>query len=160
MQSPPSSSVHGILQAQILNWVAIPFSRGSSQPRHRTPGLPHCTQVFFFFFSPSEPPGKPRDTGWPRTIPVYLLKRKKPCSPAHHLIFIGFCILIFLFSSCPSLGAVILCRMVAFLNLFSQAKNMIVNIDLDNIFVKMPRSQPADLPLRQSSNATTDHGLW
>ena len=28
--SPPSSSVHGILQASILKWVAIPFSRGSS----------------------------------------------------------------------------------------------------------------------------------
>ena len=28
-----SSSVHGILQAKILEWVAIPFSRGSSQPR-------------------------------------------------------------------------------------------------------------------------------
>ena len=27
------SSVHGILQARILKWVAIPFSRGSSQPR-------------------------------------------------------------------------------------------------------------------------------
>jgi len=31
--SPPGSSVHGILQARILEWVAIPFSRGSSQPR-------------------------------------------------------------------------------------------------------------------------------
>ena len=31
--SPPGSSVHGILQARILAWVAIPFSRGSSQPR-------------------------------------------------------------------------------------------------------------------------------
>ena len=31
--SPPGSSVHGILQARILKWVAIPFSRGSSQPR-------------------------------------------------------------------------------------------------------------------------------
>ena len=31
--SPPSSSVHGILQARILESVAIPFSRGSSQPR-------------------------------------------------------------------------------------------------------------------------------
>ena len=31
--SPPDSSVHGILQARILEWVAIPFSRGSSQPR-------------------------------------------------------------------------------------------------------------------------------
>ena len=34
--SPPSSSAHGILQARILEWVAMPFSRGSSQPRNRT----------------------------------------------------------------------------------------------------------------------------
>ena len=31
--SPPGFSVHGILQERILEWVAIPFSRGSSQPR-------------------------------------------------------------------------------------------------------------------------------
>ena len=31
--SPPDSSVHGILQESTLEWVAIPFSRGSSQPR-------------------------------------------------------------------------------------------------------------------------------
>ena len=29
----PGSSVYGILQARILEWVAVPFSRGSSQPR-------------------------------------------------------------------------------------------------------------------------------
>ena len=34
--SPPGSSVHGILQARILEWVAISFSRGSSQPRDRS----------------------------------------------------------------------------------------------------------------------------
>ena len=34
--SLPSSSVHGILQARILKWVPIPFSRGSSQPRDQT----------------------------------------------------------------------------------------------------------------------------
>ena len=34
--SPPGSSVHGILQARILEWVAIPFSRGSSWLRERT----------------------------------------------------------------------------------------------------------------------------
>ena len=34
--SPPGSSVHGILQATILEWVAFPFSRGSSQPRNGT----------------------------------------------------------------------------------------------------------------------------
>ena len=31
--SPPGFSVHGILQARILEWVAISFSRGSSRPR-------------------------------------------------------------------------------------------------------------------------------
>ena len=31
--SPPGFSVHGILQASILEWVAMPSSRGSSQPR-------------------------------------------------------------------------------------------------------------------------------
>ena len=34
--SPPGSSVHGILQARILEWVAMPFSRGSSQSRDWT----------------------------------------------------------------------------------------------------------------------------
>ena len=34
--SPPGSSVHGILQARILEWVANLFSRGSSQPRDQT----------------------------------------------------------------------------------------------------------------------------
>ena len=33
---PPSSSVHGILQARILEWVAVLSSRGSSRPRHWT----------------------------------------------------------------------------------------------------------------------------
>ena len=34
--SPPGSSVHRILQARILEWVAIPFSRGPSWPRDGT----------------------------------------------------------------------------------------------------------------------------
>ena len=34
--SPPGSSVHGILQTRILEWVAISSSRGSSQPRDQT----------------------------------------------------------------------------------------------------------------------------
>ena len=34
--NPPDSSVHGILQARLLEWVAIPFSRVSSQPRDWT----------------------------------------------------------------------------------------------------------------------------
>ena len=34
--SPPGSSVHGILQARILEWVTVPFSRGSSWPNSQT----------------------------------------------------------------------------------------------------------------------------
>ena len=34
--SLPDSSVHGIFQARILDWVAVPFSKGSSQSRDRT----------------------------------------------------------------------------------------------------------------------------
>ena len=48
--SPPSSSVHGISQTRILEWVAITFSRGSIQPRS-----PALAGGFFT----SEPPEKP-----------------------------------------------------------------------------------------------------
>ena len=34
--SPPGSSVHGISQARVLEWVATSFSRGSSRPRDQT----------------------------------------------------------------------------------------------------------------------------
>ena len=34
--NPMDYTVHGILQARILEWVAFPFSRGSSQPRDLT----------------------------------------------------------------------------------------------------------------------------
>ena len=44
--SPPDSSVCEILQARILEWVAIPFIRGSSQPRDRT--QISCTADGFF----------------------------------------------------------------------------------------------------------------
>ena len=44
--SPPGSSVHGILQARILEWVAMPSSRGSSQPRDQT--QVSCTGGRFF----------------------------------------------------------------------------------------------------------------
>ena len=43
---PMDYTVHGILQARILGWVAFPFSRGSSQPRDRTQVF-HITSGFF-----------------------------------------------------------------------------------------------------------------
>ena len=49
----PKSSVHGISQARILQWVAISFSRGSSQPRHQT----HISWIAGRFLT-AELPGK------------------------------------------------------------------------------------------------------
>ena len=44
--SPSGFFVHGILQARILEWVAIPSSRGASQPRHQS--QVSCTADRFF----------------------------------------------------------------------------------------------------------------
>ena len=44
--SPPGSFVHGILQARILEWVALPFARGSSQIKDRT-WVSHTESTFF-----------------------------------------------------------------------------------------------------------------
>ena len=55
--SLPGSSLHGILQARILGWVAISFSRDSSQPRDQTPS-PTIVGGFFT----TEPQGNPL---WP-----------------------------------------------------------------------------------------------
>ena len=49
--SPPGSSFHGILQARMLGWIDVPFSRGSSKPR--SPALQADSL-------PSEPPVKSR----------------------------------------------------------------------------------------------------
>ena len=51
--SPPGSSVHGILQARILKWVTIPFSRGSSDP-----GIEPRSPILQADSLPSEPPGE------------------------------------------------------------------------------------------------------
>ena len=46
--SPPGSSVHGILQGRILEWVAFPFSRGSSQSRDQSnTSLLHCRWILY-----------------------------------------------------------------------------------------------------------------
>ena len=56
--SSPGSSVHRILQARILEWVAMPSSRGSSNPgiKPRSPALQADSL-------PAEPQGKPKNTG-------------------------------------------------------------------------------------------------
>ena len=58
----PWGAVHGILQARILEWTAIPFSRGSFQPgiEPRSPALEADSLL-------SKPPGKPPN----RSLPIF-----------------------------------------------------------------------------------------
>ena len=54
------SSIHGIFQARVLEWVAIFFSRGSSLTHELNTGLQHGNRMIL----PSEPPGKHRKDRW------------------------------------------------------------------------------------------------
>ena len=76
---PMDYTVHGILQAKLLEWVAFPFSRGSSQPRGSNSGFLHCRQILYQLSHkgspfrrcthPSKPPKAP---GW--SSPLTLLE--------------------------------------------------------------------------------------
>ena len=48
--SSPGSSVRGILQARILEWIAIPFSRGTFPPKNWTQ-VSHIAGRFFYWLS-------------------------------------------------------------------------------------------------------------
>ena len=103
--NPPGSSVHGILQAKILEWVATPSSRVSSPPRDRT--RVSCNScIAGGFFSP-EPLGKPLfNHMWKFLIfkfksrqmrPFICPKREQGRSPIlNELLFVQFI--------CPSVG--------------------------------------------------------
>jgi len=71
--SPPGSSVHGILQARILVWVAMPSSRVSSRPRDQT--HVSCGSCIAGGFLATETPGKPF---LPCHIRSYTLSMKLP----------------------------------------------------------------------------------
>ena len=64
---PPGSSVHGDFQARILECVAMPSAKGSSQPRDLTqvfnPGLQPRSSTLWADSLLSEPPRKPKNTG-------------------------------------------------------------------------------------------------
>ena len=54
--TPPASSVYEIFRARTLEWVAIPFSRGTSQPKDRT-WVSHTAVRFFAIWAIREPCG-------------------------------------------------------------------------------------------------------
>ena len=69
--SPPGSSVHGVFQVRMLEWVAISYSRGSSQTRDQ-PMSPALAGTFFT----TEPPGKPALTN----NAEQMMTREKQCA--------------------------------------------------------------------------------
>ena len=65
--SPQGFSTHEILQAELLEWVAIPISRGDFPTQGLNPGLLHCRQILYplshqgspnkyYYYLTSEPP--------------------------------------------------------------------------------------------------------
>ena len=64
--SQPGSSVHGILQARILQWVSIPFSKGSSWPRDQN--WDSCIAGRFFIIWATR-----EDPNWVRASRLYIL---------------------------------------------------------------------------------------
>ena len=52
---PVNYTVHGIPQARILQWVAVPFSKGSPNP-----GIKHRSPALQAYSVPAESPGKPK----------------------------------------------------------------------------------------------------
>ena len=88
--SSPGSSVHGILQARILECVALASSRGSSQPRDQT----HISYVSSIgrrvFCLPLMPPGKPIETC--NSLCIFFLRTKQKetlCLPAEKKLYKG-----------------------------------------------------------------------
>ena len=79
---PIDYTVHGNLQARILEWVAFPFSRGIFPTRGSNPGLPHFRQLFTSWESPL--PAKKVLTPsscWETGIDIYIAGRFLPAEP-------------------------------------------------------------------------------
>ena len=95
--NPMDYIVHGILQARILEWVAVPFSRGSSHPgiKPRSPALQAGSL-------PVEPPGKSKNTGVGLApSPVDLPDQKVFSSAIREApIYVCVCIYIYIFWLC------------------------------------------------------------
>ena len=77
--SPPGSSVHGIVQARVLEWVSISFSRVSSRLRDGNGSPPLQADAL-----PTEPPGKPITPGG--------LVKKNPGSSLQNFLFFSLCV--------------------------------------------------------------------
>ena len=97
--SPPGSSVHGIFQARVLEWIAISFSRGSFNPGIE-PGSPELKADSL----PPEPPGKPPFTvdSYSYIFQTHSKKQTEPVflPPTHFTVLMSFISPCLSFSCC------------------------------------------------------------
>ena len=98
--SPPGSSVHGILQARILEWVAMPSSRGSSRPRDRT-CVSYVSGIWQAGSLPLVPPYFIKDEGYNRVSQMCntVILEDNPLQVSFGL-FISYLLVIFVFFTC------------------------------------------------------------
>ena len=77
--SLPGSSIHGIVQARVPEWVAISFSRGSSWPRDTNLDLPHCRRTLYHLsHQGSMVGGCPQMPRVPPSLPLEISKMHSP----------------------------------------------------------------------------------
>ena len=112
--SPPDSSVHGILQAKIVEWAAMPSSRESSWSRDQT-HISWVSCIAGVFFT-AELLGKPMRTQYIlaiKLIAAFSHSSLLPYSivPSHQVPWwpLGFCSYLFLFSGISLVQSLVLC---------------------------------------------------
>ena len=86
--SLPGSSVHGILQARILDWIAIPSPEDLLNPEVK-PGSPVLQADSLL----SEPPGKPCKSKYSPSFSSFLSSSLHPSLPPFLSTFLSFCLL-------------------------------------------------------------------
>ena len=75
--SPPSFSVRGILQARILEWVAMPSSRGIFPTWGLNPGLSHCGQILYHLSHQGNPKMKYSSrNGWTLVLGISFIGKR------------------------------------------------------------------------------------
>ena len=104
--SLPGSSIHGILQARILEWVAMPSSRGSSQPRDwNCVSYISCIEVGSLSLAP---PGKPHIVEYYSAIKIseqlihatiYITIKRTLLSERSQTQVATFCVILFMWHS-------------------------------------------------------------
>ena len=69
----PGSSVYGILQARILEWVAMPSSRGIFPTQGSNPGLLHCRRILYHLSHQRRMDGWKMQQMWHKILPLRML---------------------------------------------------------------------------------------